>query len=139
MDGDGGGLIRGGARPDQADGIAGAEKVQQRLEQGVFIVAGEVVNGFGLGGQRSRAGGGREVVIVQGFEVVDHAGAGGDLRVVRSGGGEFLGAVAGVEIVRLRGQGVGQSAADDHDPLVRAKGLVRREQIDVRAQLAHVG
>jgi len=39
MDGDGGGLVRRSARPDQADGIAGAEEVQQRLEQGIFIVA----------------------------------------------------------------------------------------------------
>jgi len=64
-------------------------------------------------------------VIVQGLQVVDHAGAGGDLCVIRSGGGEFLGAVPGVEIVRLRGQGIGQGAADDHNPLVRAKGFVR--------------
>ena len=79
-----------------------------------------------------------EMMRVQRFQVIDHSGAGRDLRVIRAGRRELLGAVASVKVVRLRRKGVGQSVPYYHNSLMRTKSLVGRKQVNVWAERMHV-
>ena len=67
----------------------------------------------------------------QSVDVIRHPGTGRDLGMVRPGGGVPLVQHAVVEEMRLPRQLEAERLAQDHDPLMRAIGLVGREQIDV--------
>ena len=65
--------------------------------------------------------------------------AGGDLGVVGTGGDEALARLGLVEEMALVGQLGGERGPDRHDALMRAVGLVGREQIDVAAERQQIG
>ena len=70
--------------------------------------------------------------------VIRHARTGRHLRVIRPGRREPFVKRIGVEIMRLIGQRLPQFPADHHQALMRPIGLVGREQIDVRPQIANI-
>ena len=131
----GGRTVLGPVRPEQANRVPGRQVIQQRLQQPRLVPAHQVMHPLGPRGRAARDA----VMRGQRVDVIRHAGAGRDLRMIGPRRGEPLVQRARVEIVPLVRQRLAQRAADHHDPLMRAIGLVGREKVDVRPHQADIG
>ena len=78
------------------------------------------------------------MIIIKCVDIICHAGAGRNLRMVGPGRGQPLGPVAGIEEMRLIGQPVGKGTAHHHDPLMRAIGLVTGKHVDIGPQRTNI-
>ena len=76
---------------------------------------------------------------IERVEVLRNAARGGHLRMIRAGRDQALQGIRLIEVVSFVGEALEEPRTHHHQSLVRAVGLVEREEIDVRAELRHVG
>jgi hypothetical protein len=125
------------ARPDQAQVVARRKIFQQAAAQHRrFLRAHQVMHARARAHRRPAAD---AVMGGQRIDVIGHARAGRDLRVIGACGVCRLYRTAWLKKCACPGSSMPKSAADHHDPLMRPIGLVGREEIDVAAQRRDIG
>ena len=88
---------------------------------------------------RRGPGSAADMVGVESIDIIRHARAGCDLRVIRPGGGETFVKHVPVEVMRLVRQQFGERPADDHNTLMWPEGLVSRKEVDIWPQHPDIG